>query len=111
ASIVESIPENLTYPAGSPQHLSTYEGWMNLIGMAQNTIDIASFYWTLRGNDVIQDPSDWQGEMIFKELLQAGTERKININIAQNIPSKSYSDNDTKELEAKGKYLYCNAII
>ncbi|XP_067143881.1 5'-3' exonuclease PLD3-like isoform X2 [Centruroides vittatus] len=102
ATIVESIPENLTYPAGSPQHLSTYEGWMNLIGMAQNTIDIASFYWTLKGNDVIQDPSDWQGEMIFKELLQAGTERKININIAQNIPSKSYSDNDTKELETKG---------
>lgn len=102
ASLVESIPENLTYPPGSPQHMSTYEGWMNLIGMAQYTIDIASFYWTLRGNDVIQDPSDWQGEMIFKELLQAGTQRKIQINIVQNLPSFSYSDNDTKELEEKG---------
>ena len=60
-SIVESIPENLTYPTQSPLHPSTYEAWMQLIKSANKSIDIAAFYWTLQSPDVkFQDPSDWQ---------------------------------------------------
>jgi len=60
-SLVESIPENLTYPIGSPSHLSIYAAWMNLTGSATKSIDIAAFYWTLRSADVkFNDPSDWQ---------------------------------------------------
>ena len=59
-TLVESIPENLTYPAGSPTHLSVYEGWMNLLKLANESIDIASSYWNLRGKDAWSDPTDWQ---------------------------------------------------
>ena len=58
--MVESIPENLTFEAGLPQHMSTYDGWMSIIQAANAKIDIASFYWTLRGSDIYKDPSDWQ---------------------------------------------------
>ena len=57
-SIVESIPENLTYPAGSPSHMSTYDSWMWLLQEANNSIDVGSYYWTLRGFDDVKDPSD-----------------------------------------------------
>lgn len=50
-TVVESIPENLTYPQGSPSHLSTYDAWMKLISGATKTIDIVAFYWTMRSSD------------------------------------------------------------
>ena len=59
-TLVESIPENMTYPAGAPVHLSTYDAWKQLIGLATQSIDVAVFYWTLRGSDVHPDPSDKQ---------------------------------------------------
>jgi len=60
-SLVESIPENLTFPAGSPLHPSIYEAWMSLIGSATKSIDIVAFYWSLRSSDIqFEDPSDWQ---------------------------------------------------
>lgn len=57
---MESIPENLTYPAGSPSHGSTYDAWMQLLSVATETVDIASYYWTLQGRGKLQDPSDWE---------------------------------------------------
>ena len=62
---MESIPENLTFEAGSPLHMSTYDGWMSIIQAANAKIDIASFYWTLRGSDIYKDPSDWQVSVLF----------------------------------------------
>lgn len=59
-SIVESIPENLTYPEGSPSHLSTYEAWMFLLQNATKTVDIASYYWVLRGTSDANDITDKQ---------------------------------------------------
>uniref|UniRef100_A0A224XGI0 Putative Phospholipase D3 n=2 Tax=Megacormus gertschi TaxID=1843536 RepID=A0A224XGI0_9SCOR len=106
-TLVESIPENLTYST-TLNHPSTFDGWLNLIHLAEHTIDIAAFYWTLRGSDVVPDPSDWQGEKIFQELLAAGTERKIKISIVQNLPSYTQPDNDTKELEEKGAAVVRN---
>ena len=58
--LVESIPENLNYSAGSPTHPSTFSAWRQLIASARTSIDIGSFYWTLRGKDKYEDPSDWQ---------------------------------------------------
>ena len=34
--LVESIPENLTFPAGSPSHASTYDAWMQLLQARQS---------------------------------------------------------------------------
>ncbi|XP_013784651.1 phospholipase D3-like isoform X2 [Limulus polyphemus] len=100
--LVESIPENLTYTKGSPLHPSIFEGWLDLIEKAEKSIDIASFYWTLRGDDVVPDPSAWEGERVFQELLHAGNTRNINIRIAQNKPSIYQPNKDTEYLARKG---------
>ena len=56
--LVESIPEDLPYPKGSPSHLSTYQAWMSLLSSATSSVDIASYYWTLIGRGDTKDPSD-----------------------------------------------------
>ncbi|KAF4519232.1 hypothetical protein B566_EDAN009793 [Ephemera danica] len=56
-SLVESIPEGLLYPDGAPSHASTYDTWMDLLGAAESSIEIASFYWSLRGSDLIPYPT------------------------------------------------------
>ena len=59
--LAESIPLGLTYPPGSPSHPSIYHTWLDLIEMATESIDIASFYWTLKGTDIHdKDPSDYE---------------------------------------------------
>ncbi|EEC05250.1 conserved hypothetical protein [Ixodes scapularis] len=102
-TLVESIPENLTYPDGLPEHVSTFEAWKTLLEKAEKEILIASFYWTLRGSDLNDTfPSAWQGEEIFKKILKAGTECGIKIKIAQNLPSHKQPNFDTVELARKG---------
>ncbi|KAK9721965.1 hypothetical protein QE152_g19913 [Popillia japonica] len=86
-SLVESIPEGMTYLNGTALYPSTYETWYDLIDKAQNSIEIASFYWTLRQDEVYPDPSSVEGEEIYNALLTAGLDRNIKIKIAQNAPS------------------------
>ena len=73
--LVESIPDNLTYPEGSVHHTSTYTAWSSLLEEAEHSVDLAVFYWTLTSQDVLngsQFPSAWQGESIFHQLMDAG---------------------------------------
>ena len=56
-SLVETIPENLTFSSGQG-HLSTYAAWMQLLRSARTNVTISSFYWTLRGTENINDPTD-----------------------------------------------------
>lgn len=94
--LVESIPIGLDYPAGSPSFLSTYEAWDRLIKLANKTINIGSFYWTLRGADFYNHSTAWQGESIFNSLLAAGTKGGIKIQIAQNAPDHANPNFDTE---------------
>ena len=59
-TIVESIPENLTYSPDSPMHPSTYQAWLALLAAATTSVDIASYYWTLRGTANVSDVTDNQ---------------------------------------------------
>lgn len=71
-TLVESIPKGVKFPAGSVHNPSIYNGWMNLLKFAEEQIDIASFYWTLRGDDTnTSDPSTLQGENVFEEIEAA----------------------------------------
>lgn len=94
--LVESIPEGLTYPDCSPKFMSTFDAWNRLFDLATDSINIGSFYWTLRGADFYNHSSAWQGEKIFERFLATGTQRKVNIRIAQSAPSKSSPNIDTE---------------
>lgn len=100
-TLVESIPENVAFPKGSIHNPSIYSGWKNLLKMATKEIDIASFYWTLRGDDTsTSDPSTKQGEDVFQSL-EAAAERGVKIRIVQSPPSKTFPSLDTIELQKK----------
>ena len=58
-SLIESIPTNLTYnDTNSPQHLSTFDAWNMLMNQANRTLNIASYYWTLRAFGNTSGPTD-----------------------------------------------------
>ena len=65
--LVESIPEGLVFNS-SLTHPSTYSAWMKLLGLTERSLELAGMYFTLRGSDIWSDPSDWQGEEIFRQL-------------------------------------------
>jgi len=108
--IVESIPQNLTYPSDSPTHLSTYDAWSRLLMAAKETVDIASFYWVLRGEDNARDPTDWEGENIFKALVNIST-RKVKTRIVQNPPDSEFPDLDSLALAKAGAALVQNLNV
>lgn len=113
--MVESIPEGLVYPDGSPKFKSTFDAWSQLIDSANHSIDIGSFYWTLLRQDVYNHSSAWQGEAIFDKLMTAGKKRKIAIRIAQNKPNAANPSGDTdilvKQNAAKVRSLDFQRLI
>lgn len=100
--LAESIPEGMTYPDGSVSFRSTYDAWMALIAVAEETIEIGSFYWTLKGADVYNHSSAREGETIFRQLFLAGTERKLRVKIAQSAPTSASPNLDTDLLAKQG---------
>ncbi|KAG6454295.1 hypothetical protein O3G_MSEX008620 [Manduca sexta] len=99
-SLVETIPEGHMYPP-NVTHLPTKNVWLDLIDEAQTSIEIASFYWSLRLNEEYPYNSSIEGEQVFQALYAAGSKRNINLKIAQNWPTKAYPNIDTEYLVKK----------
>jgi len=97
-SLVESIPEGLVYNS-SVTRKSTYQAWMELMELAESSIEQAGMYWTLRGSDIYEHPSAWQGESIFNTLKNVTMEKGLKLRIAQNKPSPKEPNLDTEDLE------------
>ena len=70
--LVESIPDGLLFNS-TINHTSTYSAWSKLITLAEKEILQAGMYWTLRGQDIWSDPSDWAGESIYQQLKDGRT--------------------------------------
>ncbi|XP_013395460.1 phospholipase D3 [Lingula anatina] len=103
-SLIETIPENLTYNGTSLNHPSIYESWMELISAANESIDIGAFYFTLQGKDVMEnpDPSAINGDTVFNGLKDALTKRKLKVRIVQSKPTGVSQGNDTAVLGQLG---------
>ena len=99
--LVESIPEGLVYDPYSPSFMSTFDAWNILINESTESLEIGSFYWTLKSDEVYNHSSSIYGDKIFHSLLHAGTERKIDIRIAQNMPSQVSPNIDTEILQRR----------
>lgn len=97
------------YPPNSPVFKSTYDAWSWLIASANKTIDIGSFYWSLRKEDIYNHSSSWQGDTIFQSILKAGTQRGIKIRIAQSQPTRDLASADT-EILAKRKAALVRSV-
>ncbi|EDW80265.1 uncharacterized protein Dwil_GK21113 [Drosophila willistoni] len=105
--LVETIPIGLNYTQNNTRHISTFDAWTKLLDNATSTIDIGSFYWTLRGEDTgTNHSSTKQGEEIFNRLLSNGVNsditKRLKIRIAQSEPSSLPPSMDTKILVSNG---------
>nr|XP_033199250.1 phospholipase D3-like isoform X1 [Bombus vancouverensis nearcticus]XP_033199251.1 phospholipase D3-like isoform X1 [Bombus vancouverensis nearcticus]XP_033199252.1 phospholipase D3-like isoform X1 [Bombus vancouverensis nearcticus] len=100
-SFVETLPIGMNYTNNTVFLDNTYDSWIKLISLAREKIEIASFYWTMRREDVYPDDSAKQGEEVFHLLLQAGRDRNILLKITQNIPSQIRPNIDTEVLTKK----------
>ncbi|XP_005111969.1 5'-3' exonuclease PLD3 isoform X2 [Aplysia californica] len=84
-TLVESIPENLTYPASAPILLSTYEAHLRILRNAKSSIHLSTFYWTLLGNDTdFHDYSSYKGESIFNSINAIAKAGNVTVMLAQN---------------------------
>ncbi|ALC39430.1 CG9248 [Drosophila busckii] len=102
-TLVESIPIGLNFTPGSVKFMSTYDAWQHLLDNTKSTLDIGSFYWTLRSEDTEGNFSSSQpGDAIFKRLLNNGIDAKFKLRIAQSAPSKVSPDMDTQLLASYG---------
>ncbi|XP_012151519.2 5'-3' exonuclease PLD3 [Megachile rotundata] len=115
-SLVESLPIGMNYSNGTVFTVgNTYDTWLKLISLAREKIEIASFYWTLRREDVYPDDSAKQGEEVFRSLLRAGRDRNIQLSIAVNVPSQINPNVDiellAKKANAKVKSLNFAALL
>lgn len=111
-TFVETIPEDLAYNATITSK-QTYDGLLELIQTANRTIDIASFYWTLRGVDVMQDPvpESVKGENILNALVNANKQRNVAIRIALNDDQQSSGDLAILEKYAQFRRLNFTRMI
>ncbi|KAM7050082.1 inactive phospholipase D5 isoform 2-T2 [Molossus nigricans] len=83
-ALVENIPEGLNYSENAPFHLSLFQGWMNLLNMAQKSVDIVSSHWDLNHSH----PSACQGQRLFEKLLQL-TSQNIEIKLVSDVTANS----------------------
>lgn len=49
---MESRPQDLPFEAGSPSAQPLAQAWLQLLDAAQESVHIASYYWSLTGPDI-----------------------------------------------------------
>ncbi|KAM9017962.1 inactive phospholipase D5 isoform 3-T3 [Ara ararauna] len=104
-ALVENIPEGINYSDSAPSHLSLFQGWMNLLNMAEKSVDIVSSQWDLNHSH----PSACQGQRLFEKLLELAS-RNIEIKLVSDIlPVESKVLNDLKTKGAEVLYMNMSA--
>ena len=100
--LVESIPEGLIYNE-SITSVPTSDSLLSLIHSSTQTLDIASFYWTLKGSDVMKNASsEWTspGESILDAINEAAR-RGVTVRVAADSGKQS-SPSDLNDLIRSG---------
>ena len=117
-TVVESIPDNLTFPDSSVSNPSTTSALGQLLGAAQMNLDVAEYYFDLRPDPPAEDGSDDDGKGIWEGLLVTGKRLKAAggaLRIVHNLPDKGFPDTDTKDLAEAGaaevRYLDFKKLI
>uniref|UniRef100_A0A3Q3J6B3 PLD phosphodiesterase domain-containing protein n=2 Tax=Monopterus albus TaxID=43700 RepID=A0A3Q3J6B3_MONAL len=104
-ALVESIPEHVKYKPNVTLGIPLEEVWKDLISMATDQMDVASFYWTLTGEDInVNSSSDIPGRGILKEL-QALPSRNVSVRVVTSIPTIKTNSTDLNGLKQKGVHV------
>ncbi|KAI5936926.1 5'-3' exonuclease PLD4 [Manis javanica] len=100
--LVESIPQDLPFAAGSPSAPPLAQAWPQLLDAARESIHMASFYWSLTGPDIgVNDSSSRPGEALLQKLQQL-LARNISLAVATSSPAPARKSTDLQVLAAQG---------
>ncbi|KAG7466351.1 hypothetical protein MATL_G00163710 [Megalops atlanticus] len=103
--LAESIPLYMTYNVNATFGTPLYKAWKDLLAMATKSVDVASFYWTLTGDDIrVNSSTDLPGRDIFK-LFQDLPSRNVLVRVATSIPTVAGLSTDLQVLREKGVYV------
>ncbi|KAM9708917.1 5'-3' exonuclease PLD4 isoform 1-T2 [Menidia menidia] len=101
-ALVESIPQQLDYGANATFGVPLAEVWMDLISRATDHVEVASFYWTLTGDDInVNSSSDSFGREILEGLGELPS-RNVSVRVVTSVPSVRTNSTDLKILKQKG---------
>lgn len=100
--LVESIPQDLPYISARSAAQPLIQSWMELLDSAQDSIHIASYYWSLTGTDIgVNDPSSQPGEELLGKL-ETLLARNVSLTIATSDPTLAVNSTDLEVLMGKG---------
>ncbi|XP_044517830.1 5'-3' exonuclease PLD4 isoform X2 [Gracilinanus agilis] len=100
--LVESIPEDLPYLSASPAAQPLIQSWMELLDSAQESVHVASYYWSLTGLDIgINDSSSRPGEELL-EKLETLLAQNVSLTVATSDPTLALNSTDLEVLVGKG---------
>ncbi|XP_039992390.1 5'-3' exonuclease PLD4 [Xiphias gladius] len=100
--LVESIPQHVKYKANATFGIPLGQVWKDLISMATDQVDVASFYWTLTGEDIsVNSSSDIPGKDILRELEELPS-RNVSVRVVTSVPTVRTNSTDLKILKQKG---------
>ncbi|XP_040915972.1 5'-3' exonuclease PLD4 [Toxotes jaculatrix] len=101
-ALVESIPQHVKYKANVTLGIPLEQVWKDLISMAMDQVDVASFYWTLTGEDInVNSSSDRPGKEILRELEDLPS-RNVSVRVVSSVPTVRTNSTDLEILEQKG---------
>lgn len=101
-TLVESIPEYVTYKANSTFGVPLEKVWKEMISIAAQQVDVVSFYWTLTGEDInVNSSSDKPGRDILRDLEELPS-RNVSVRVVTSKPSVSNNSTDLEILKQKG---------
>nr|XP_045361712.1 5'-3' exonuclease PLD4 isoform X4 [Camelus bactrianus] len=101
-NLVESIPQDLPSLTGSPSAQPLAQAWLQLLDAAQESIHVASFYWSLTGPDIgVNDSSSQLGEALLQKLEQL-LDRNVSLAVATSSPTLARKSTDLQVLAARG---------
>ncbi|XP_029981787.1 phospholipase D4 [Sphaeramia orbicularis] len=104
-ALVESIPLDMTYKANATFGIPLEQAWKELISMATDQLDVASFYWTLTGEDInVNSSSDIPGREIL-EQLEALPSKNVSVRLVTSLPTVRTNSTDFKILKEKGVHV------
>ncbi|KAJ8290399.1 hypothetical protein GJAV_G00012330 [Gymnothorax javanicus] len=103
--LTESIPLYMKYEANATFGTPLYEAWKNLLALATDRVDVASFYWTLTGDDLMVNSStDLPGRDILEQFGDL-PQRNVAVRVASSIPTLVPNSTDLQILTRKGVHV------